>query len=108
MAKRNESKSEGQWDVESAVVVRPTNRSERVVFSVQFSREEFDEVSRQAKAAGLKPGVYIRNIVANYHPQPELGTQVSGGVVDGNVQLLFVGSLAGSMTQPTDEFVMVG
>ena len=89
------------WDVDAASVVRPTKRSSRVVFSVQFSREEFDEVVRRAREAGMKPGAFIRSRAIGKSPDERPRTVVTSGVPDGNVQFAYFSTGAGTMSEPT-------
>ena len=103
MPKARTSTGKDDWDLDSAQLVKPSSRSNRVVFSVQFSAEEFAVVSRRARMAGLKPGAYIRQTVLECGTQNESAPMVTTGSYEASSQSTFSGGFRVSMTQPSGQ-----
>lgn len=104
MTKKGAKTTQDDWDFDNAELVTPKKKPSRVVFSVQFSREEFETISQRAAEAGMKPGAYIRETVLNCDAMSKQRMVAMGGSRDSQTQITFSGGMAAIFTEPTDQF----
>jgi len=87
---------ESNWDFDQAET-RPPTRSNRVVVSVAFARQDFEEVAEYAESVNMKTSEFIRTAALE-----KLGSQAEASGIScsvSNAGFLISGSHIGSSTQ---------
>jgi hypothetical protein len=87
---------ESMWDFDKAET-RPASRSNRVVVSVAFARQDFERVAEHAESVNMKTSEFIRAAALDKVSKPAEASTFSCSV--SNAGFIITGSGIGTSTQ---------
>ncbi len=99
-----ELQDESNWDFEQAET-RPPTRSNRVVVSVAFARQDFEEVAEYAESVNMKTSEFIRTAALE-----KVGSQAEASGIScsvSNAGVIIAGAGIGISTQVRGSFFQI-
>ncbi len=89
-------RDETMWDYEKAET-KPASRSNRVVVSVAFARQDFEKVAEHAESVNMKTSEFIRTAALDKVGKPAEASGIACSV--SNAGFIISGSQIGTSTQ---------